>query len=50
MTVTLETFFHMNKLQIKKPFHIAQKTKYSCHLISWKLTLTNTQTDRAMDI
>lgn len=32
MTVTLETFFsydctYKNKLQIKKPFHIAQKNK-----------------------
>lgn len=59
MTVTLETFFshdctdtYKNKLQIKNLFTLYKKTKtkYSCHLISCKLTLTNTQTDRAMDI
>lgn len=58
MTVTLETFFHMTVLihirinfKLKNLFTLhKKKTKYSCHLISCKLTLTNTQTDRAMDI
>lgn len=50
MTVTLETFFHMTvhiriNFKLKNLFTLHKKTKYSCHLISWKLTLTNTQTE-----